>query len=430
MYPNDYGNFEVLSRIPGDGSNCEVVRLKYKDELVSCPHCQSKDYSGYDTRAPRKILDVYESGKTVRLEIENKRCQCRNCGKTFNSTIYPSGISEKARVSDDCLAEMADYAIQYPGMTNRDIAKVFGVSPTVVSQAIHDRIESTEIRFISTLEPTKLLFVYPFDYFGKKRYAICGTDVNDETVLYDIRPDYAPADIRHYFDIIRFKASKTDNGAPWATFTDFNQEIVGILLDAKCLRPSDDELPTLGIIRKLLEDKVKEYQTPKSDIVGKTINGDLNYLLIMLFDDDETTEDNFQEKLQEWFDMPSDEDEQRNADIKAHLEPLYLLLEDFEPLCALIFAYTPEEMAIDEHLDFIPAFRRHNTPFEEMRYRILLHAENQECVPMQRLLSSKYDGTGVRRMRVNLKTINAIYTKDWEPPDDSKKDDFQEFYKT
>lgn len=426
MYPDDYGNFEIISKTPGDGVTCESIRLKYRGELTYCPFCDSRDFAKHDAKAPRRVRDVYESGKTVLLKFDNKRYQCRNCEKEFNPNRYPSCIPEKARVSTSCLSEIADYTIEYLGMTHKEIATVFGVSPPVVSQALHDRMETTEIKFISSLKPTKLLFVYPFKYGRKLRYAVCGTDFNDNTYLYDLRSDYEPEDVKLYFDRIRFQSDEV----PWATFIDFDEDVVGILRAAKSLRSIDGDIPELGIMKQLFIRKVDEFRTSKADKIGKTIDGDLNYLLMSLFVLNETTEESFLDILYEWYNYLSDENEQRNKAIKDHLHPLYLLLDYFCPLSALTFAYSPKEMEIDKYLNFISTFKRHNTPFEEMRYRIMMHAENYENIPMQKLMNSGYDGLGVRDMRIDLRKINAIYNDKWNPTDDGNIDEYPEFYKS
>ena len=407
MYPYDYDNYDILEESIDEETFQHTAHLKFKSERIRCPYCQRDNVAPYDyKKEPRKVLDVKDGRIPIVLYFENTRHICKDCKHTFQTNIYPTCIPDKARVSTSALNAIVDDAIDYPEKTLKDVAEDYKLSPTVVSGALRERIDSFEFASIKNLPETKLFFIYPLTYKKKCCYVVCGTTSENKPMLFDVRESYSTEDVEAYLKNVHFH----DGDAPWGSYCEIDENMLAVLVNAQNLHPDSDGSDCVGIIRQMLKDEVNKYKLLAIGDYNNTVNGLLE-LISEDIDSDEITEDNVMETLRWYY-----EDEENEA-IKKHLKTWYDFLDYYETPIQNAFMYTIDEFNFSKNLEFIKTFQKNNTPFEEMRFRLWQYAHNRQNVSMSEALT-----TGAKfnlyDVYMDLDEINKHFNDSWTPSDE------------
>jgi len=342
----DSGHYEIQEiTTPSERNQLGKVVVQSLTEATSCPNCHS-------TRIKRKgkhsrtMIDIFDE-KAFQVQIVKQRYKCNVCNKTFFPTIendYPTN----RQITTKVLKRLETTILTTPTLSISKAAEQFGVGRTVASKILKKKIQELKA-MTKSIHPCLIINFVPFSFSGKERCAVTGVTEIGEKLLLDFWPDYSQNSITlflskttAFFDNIEIVFCKPDHQ---------------IISHAKMAFSCD-----VAIIHRFFQ---KAIETSKNDTgdgtyIRKVVL--LEHILEIFKKAKSRTE--FLVSYSNWFSNLSTFEQNI-------VSPFYKETQPYIQEYAIATEYDPKDTECDKLLKIISKFRKDNSDFDSMVFRLL-----------------------------------------------------------
>lgn len=386
----DSTKYEFLT----DTYNNEHIRsisIRPVNPLKKCTQCSATETLVKRGNTSHTVLDIYEK-EPIEVTITRERYRCKECDISFTTEGDP--YTEKCHISQEFKKFVAQKIIQDSSLTYKAVGKMYGVSEQSIKDALSEHKKETE-KLIISVQPCYRLIFLPFRYEKLNRCCVCGTDDSDRNVILDFIDDYSVKSIKKYLN--------TKVAAPsdiMTTFCALNPDVVALL-------HSETPNTEVAISPTSIMQHFEELSNDKGDNLYNMKVNSINSLKKILLKNSSSKYDDFCKNFTQWMtDVP--------AQLEKAFQELTSKISSCLQECFSATQYDENEYGISEVTDAISHFRKLNSPYGAMCYRILFQNEFMKDQLKASHLGSymsfttEYREFGIRNYAVDIKTLYKL----------------------